>query len=266
MKKCYQLFSLVMVALLLAAAPFVSSAQEENKTEPAKIKNVAPSYNYWGIQAFGGLMQFNGDLSQNLLWNFKSSDVPYYGYTGSGYNYGLAINKQFTRVMGLRLRFAHGQLQSEVDGKYIKDQTPGAPEGSNTLTSDWFRAFPWESDLQVTVNWLNWILGYKPERLFSSYLIAGFGVDQTIGHKVNTLTGEHIAWIGQEDKPNNVGNTGGIAGHDIEWKYSAGIGFDFNIHKNWSIPIEFLWRLRGDDDLDMTKGGAQQVITTCTAA
>jgi len=185
--------------------------------------------------------------------------VPYYGYTGSGYNYGLAINKQFTRVMGLRLRFAHGQLQSEVDGKYIKDQTPGAPEGSNTLTSDWFRAFPWESDLQVTVNWLNWILGYKPERLFSSYLIAGFGVDQTIGHKVNTLTGEHIAWIGQEDKPNNVGNTGGIAGHDIEWKYSAGIGFDFNIHKNWSIPVEFLWRLRGDDDLDMTKGGAQQV-------
>jgi opacity protein-like surface antigen len=256
MKKCYHLLSMVLIALLVAMIPFVSSAQDTvKKQEPAKVKSVAPSYNYWSVQAFGGLMQFNGDLSQNLLWNFKSSKNPPYGYAGSGYNYGLAITKQFTRVIGLRLRIAHGQLQSEIDGKYVKDQVaPG-----NTLSSEWFRAFPWETDLQGTVNWTNWILGYKPERLFSSYLIAGIGVDQTIGHKVNTLTGVTDGWIGQKDKPNNIGNTNGIAGHDLEWKYSAGIGFDFNIHKHWSIPVEVLWRLRGDDDLDMTKGGAKQV-------
>ncbi|MCK7537845.1 MAG: hypothetical protein MZV63_46275 [Marinilabiliales bacterium] len=38
-------------------------------------------------------MQFNGDLSQNLLWNFKSSKNAQYGYAGSGYNYGLAITE-----------------------------------------------------------------------------------------------------------------------------------------------------------------------------
>ena len=256
MKKCYHLLSTVLIALLVAMIPLVSSAQDEaKKEETAKVKNVAPSYNYWSVGAFGGLMQFNGDLSENLLWNFKSSKNGTYGYTGSGYNYGIAVTKQFTRVMGLRLRFAHGQLQSEVDGKYVKDQVaPG-----NTLTSEWFRAFPFESDIQVTINWLNWILGYKPERLFSSYLIAGFGADQTIGHKVNTLTGVHEAWIGQKDKSNNLGNTNGIGGHDLMYKASAGIGFDFNIHKHWSIPVEVIWRWRGDDLLDMTTGGAKEV-------
>jgi tetratricopeptide (TPR) repeat protein len=262
MKKCYQLLSMVLIALLVAMIPVVTVAQDAakpdtaKKTETAKVKSVAPSYNYWSIQAFGGLMQFNGDLSQNLLWNFKSSKDGAYGYTGSGYNYGLAFTKQFTRVIGARLRFAHGQLQSEVSGKYIYDTLVGG----NTLTNEWFRAFPWETDLQVTINWLNWILGYKPERVFSSYLIAGIGVDQTIGHKVNTNTGASTAWIGQSDQANNVGNTGGIAGHDLQWKYSAGLGFDFNIHKHWSIPIEILWRLRGDDKLDMTKGGSAQIF------
>lgn len=258
MKKWYQLLSVVLIALLVAMMPVVSLAQDAEKgtdTEKVKHKNGAPSYKYWYIQGFGGLMQFNGDLSQNLVWNFKSSQNGTYGYTGSGYNYGLAIGKQFTRVIGLRLRVAHGQLQSEVSGKYVKDQTaPG-----NTLTNKWFRAFPWESDLQVTINWLNWILGYKPERVFSSYLIAGFGVDQTIGHTVNTLTGAPEEWIGQEDRPNNIGNTSGIAGHDLMYKASAGLGFDFNIHKNWSIPIEFLWRWRGDDNLDMIEGGAKEI-------
>ena len=256
MKKCYHLLSMVLIALLVAMIPVVSVAQDDaSKKETTKVRNVAPSYKYWYVQAFGGLQQFNGDLSQNLIWNFKSSTNGNYGYTGSGYNYGIAIGKQFTRVIGLRLRVAHGQLQSEVEGKYVKDQVaPG-----NTLTNKWFRAFPWETDLQLTVNWLNWILGYKPERVFSSYLIAGFGADQTIGHTVNTLTGVHEAWIGQEDKPNNVGNTSGIAGHDLMYKASAGIGFDFNIHKHWSIPIEFLWRWRGDDLLDMTEGGAMEI-------
>ena len=256
MKKCYHLLSMVLIALLVAMVPLVSSAQDTTKVEKtAKTKSVAPSYNYWSVGVFGGLMQFNGDLSQNLLWNFKSSKDGNYGYTGSGYNYGLVVTKQFTRVIGARIRIAHGQLQSEVDGKYIKD--PVAP--GNTLSSEWFRVFPWETDLQATLNWTNWILGYKPERLFSSYLIAGFGVDQTIGHKVNTLTGVTNGWIGQSDQTGNVGNTSGIAGHNLEWKYSAGIGFDFNIHKHWSIPVEVLWRLHGDDKMDMTKGGAAQV-------
>ncbi|HPS73982.1 MAG TPA: hypothetical protein PLD52_06760 [Bacteroidales bacterium] len=255
MKKCYQVLSKVLIALLVAMIPVFSIAQDATKKEETtKVKTVAPSYNYWSVQAFGGLMQFNGDLSNDLLWNFKSNKNGQYDFTGSGYNYGLTVTKQFTRVIGTRLRFAHGQLQSEVEGKYIKDPVAGG----NSLTSEWFRAFPWESDLQLTVNWLNWILGSKPERLFSSYAIAGIGLDQTIGHRTD-INGITNSWIGHDDEAGNVGNTNGISGHDLQYKVSAGIGFDFNIHKNWSINPEIIWRWRGDDLLDMTEGGAKEV-------
>lgn len=249
--------SKVLIALLVAMMPFVAFSQDTGKkdTTAAKGRNLAPSYKYWSVQAFGGLMQFNGDLSKNLMWNFGKVNSTNYNYGGSGYNYGIAVSKQFTRVMGLRLRFAHGQVQSEVDHKFV----------DSTYVSRWFRAFPWETDLQLTVNWLNWILGYKPERVFTSYLIGGVGLDQTIGHMDNTQTGQVIGWIGQSPDgsagatPGVVGNSSGIAGHDLTFKTSLGLGFEINIEKHWSINPEFIWRWWSNDNMDMTKGGAAAV-------
>jgi tetratricopeptide (TPR) repeat protein len=257
MKKCYPLMSKVLFVLLVAMIPMIGFSQETVKKDTVKNKtsHLAPSYKYWYVQAFGGIMQFNGDLSKNLLWNFGKVNSANYNFGGSGYNYGLLVGKSFSRVMGLRLRFAHGQVQSEVNQKFV----------DTTYVSRWFRAFPWETDLQVTINWLNWILGYKPERVFSSYIIGGIGIDQTIGHMDNTLTGQTIGWIGQSPSgsagqlPGVVGNSSGIAGHDLAFKASAGLGFEINIEKHWSVNPEFIWRWRSDDNMDMTIGGAKAV-------
>ena len=252
MKKFYPNLTKVLVILLVALIPAIAFSQDEAKEEKKSTRNTAPSYSYWSVQAFGGIMQFNGDLSRNLWINL--------GDNALGYNYGLVFTKQFTRVIGVRARIAHGKLQSEVDGKFVYDPDKGTPTNpAANYIHESFVAYPWETDLQLTVNWLNWILGNKPERIFSSYAIFGIGADQTIGHKRDDLLNTDIAWIGQKDRTNNMGNTSGIAGHNLEFKVGAGLGFDINIHKNWSINPEFYWRWRDGDILDMQKGGVKEI-------
>ena len=254
MEKLTQMLSKVLIVILVSVIPFVSFSQttptqqaaqtkqatQPKKEEPKGKKNGAPSYSYWYVTAFGGLSQFNGDLAKNPWINI--------GPNLTGYDYGLLVGKQFTRVLGVRVRIAGGKLQSRVEGKY----------NQIGFISKKFVAYPLETDLNVTINWLNWILGYNPERLFSSYLIIGAGADQTIGHRTDLLTTQDDAWLGKSGKVNS-GNTSGIGDRNLEFKAMAGIGFDFNINKHWSINPEILWRWRDGDVLDMTGGGAKQV-------
>jgi len=231
MKKFYQLLSKVMIVFLMAIIPFASIAQDKAKETKTRA-NAAPSYSYWSIGLFGGLMQFNGDLSKNLWINLYSKSL--------GYNFGLVATKQFTRVIGVRARLAYGMVQSRVEGKYVWDYESG--KGTPEYISQSFKSNIFEGDLQLTVNWLNWILGYKPERVFSSYLIAGFGVDMTSGKKtdLNTLLEKSKSYTA--------------------FKLGAGIGFDFNINKNWSIPVEVYWRWQGSDQIDLTSAGSSEII------
>ena len=257
MKNLYRILSRVLIVFLVTIIPLVSFTQTEKKKEaqpvkkeaqpvkkeePKKQRNTAPSYQYWSVTLFGSLNQFNGDLSKNLWINDK---VTFGG--------GLMVTKQFSRVIGVRAKIAFTPLQSEVKNKY----------SAGYFISQSFDAKVTEADLHLTINWLNWILGYKPERFFSSYLIAGLGADHTIGTKSDILQGgKTIAWVGYKSRKGdgNQGNTSGIGNYNLEFKLLAGIGFDFNINKHWSINPEVTWRWRDGDCLDMQPGGAKEII------
>ncbi|HTX89148.1 MAG TPA: hypothetical protein VMC08_09175 [Bacteroidales bacterium] len=250
MKKFYQIFMRLLIVLLVAAIPMSSIAQEK-KAEKAPRENAAPTHSYWGITLFGSANQFNGDLSTNLWIN------PEWTFGG-----GLMVTKQFTRVIGLRLKIGYTPLKSSIptdNTKYV----PGGNIGNGDYIAQSFKTKVWETDLHVTVNWLNWILGYKPERIFSSYLIFGAGFDHSKGVKTDNFTGLDIAWLGDKDhegsEKGGVGNNSGIGKWNLEFKAVTGIGFDFNISQHWSINPEFIWRWRDGDVLDMTKGGAMEI-------
>ncbi|MCK9421356.1 MAG: hypothetical protein M0Q38_02035 [Bacteroidales bacterium] len=245
MKKIYQILQKALIVMLIAIVPLASFAQ--NKTTDQKVRNTAPSYKYWSVGVFGGIQQFNGDLSKNLWINLSKQSI--------GYNAGLVLTKQFTRVIGVRGRLAYGKVQSRVENKFVYDYKNGKPG----YVSESFRAYIWETDLQLTINWWNWAFGYKPERVFSSYAIFGFGADQTIGHKTDLLLNKDVAWIGNKNQP-SIGNKSGLGSWNLEMKAGAGLGFDININKHWAVPIEFYWRWRDGDIVDMTHGGAKQVI------
>ena len=170
MKNFSQHFSKAMIVILVALLPFASMAQEKTKQMTVRT-NTAPCYNYWSVGLFGGLMQFNGDLSRNQLVNLYPNAI--------GYNIGGVVTKQFSRVIGVRARIAYGNIHSSVHDKWAREYNDG--KGVPQKITHSFRSSLFESDLQLTINWLNWILGYKPERIFSSYLIAEIGMDHSSG-------------------------------------------------------------------------------------
>ena len=140
-----------MIAVLVAMMPFISMAQEGTKDVNVRT-NTAPCYNYWSVGAFGGLTQFHGDLSKELLVNLSPNDI--------GYTFGLTVTKQFSRVIGVRALVAYGHLHNIVSDKWVWDYQGG--NGVPQKISQSFRTSMFESDIQLTVNWLNWVLGPKP--------------------------------------------------------------------------------------------------------
>ncbi len=267
MKKIYQSLTTAVIIFLAMMVPLATTAQTPTKETPkqaaAKTETPksskcekAPSHSYWAITAYGALDQFNGDLSKNLLFN----DTWRFGA-------GASVTKQFSRVFGLRFRGGWVPLAGSVTNKYVPEAFPVGKDGKITQN---FKSWVVETSLEGTINWVNWIMGYKPERFFSSYLIVGFGFDHTQGAKYDA-NGNKIGYLGYpshltaDNNPNDptqipsYGNNSGIGKWNMEFKADAGIGFDFNLSKHWSINPEIIWRWRDGDVLDMTPGGAKQV-------
>jgi len=257
MKNLHQILSKVIIVFLMMIIPMVIFAQnkeaskkEAAKTETAKTSKCekAPSHSYWSVTAYGSLNQFNGDLSKNVIFNDKWM-----------FGAGGKISKQFTRVIGVGFRGAWVPLSGSVKDKFVPEATT-RPDGIITQN---FKSWVIETDLHATINWVNWIMGYKPERFFSSFIIAGVGFDHTQGAKFDE-TGKEIGYLGYPSHKGSdnlgFGNNSGIGSWNLEFTASAGLGFDFNLSKHWSITPEILWRWRDGDVLDMTPGGAKQVI------
>jgi tetratricopeptide (TPR) repeat protein len=250
--------------MLVAIIPLASSAQTTTKTEDTKAtkeqqkkaNNKAPTHTYWSVTALGSFNQFNGDLSKNLFLNDKWR-----------FGAGFMVTRQWTRVVGTRFKFGWTTVEGAVDKKYVPGGALMDPisQQRGDFIHQRFTSYILEGDLHLTINWVNWILGYKPERFFSSYLIAGVGLDHTQGRKWDANNDTILGYLGYPTHktvgdPMRYGNNSGIGNWDLAFKTVAGIGFDFNINQHWSINPEFLWRWRSDDWLDLTPGGKMQVI------
>ena len=249
MKKIYELIHKMVIVLLLVLIPAYSWSQEKGVVSGAP-ENPASSGSYWSVGAFGGLMQFNGDLSKNLWLNLSSNSI--------GYDVGLVATRQFNDIIGARIRLAYGAVKSGVENKYTWDFEGG--NGTPGYVTQSFETTLYETDLQLTVNWLNMILGTDPGRLVSSYVIAGIGIDQATGTKRDDLANMEVATLGDDATKLNMGNNSGLGGSNLQYKVGAGLGFDFNINRNFSVPVEFYWRWQNSDLLDMTRGGAEEVF------
>ena len=119
MKKLYELLSKALIVLLVTIIPLVSSAQvtttttkkedpNATKEQPKKANNKAPTHSYWGVTVLGSYNQFNGDLSKNLFLNDKWR-----------FGAGAMVTKQFSRVIGARLKFGWTTVEGAVVKKYV---------------------------------------------------------------------------------------------------------------------------------------------------
>lgn len=263
MKKLYQTLSKMIIIFLVMVIPMVNFAQtnvkatkaDSTKAAPKVRMNTAPTHTYWAVTVFGGANQFNGDLSKNLALNDKWM-----------FGAGGMLTRQWGRTIGTRLKFGWSPVSGKVAGKYVPGGNPNPLTGvSGDYLHQSFTSYILESDLHVTINFVNLIAGYKPERFFSSYLILGVGFDHTQGSKFDDLNDTVISYLGYPshktvaEKGVSGGNNSGIGSWNLEFKGVAGLGFDFNLNQHWSINPEILWRWRDGDVLDLTPGGVKEV-------
>jgi tetratricopeptide (TPR) repeat protein len=262
MKKLYEHLSRALIVMLVAIIPLVSFAQttpakvdaKKDSVVKKKIRDLAPTNTYWSVTGYGALNQFNGDLSKSLFindrWDFGAGGM---------------VTRQFGRVIGARVNIGWDPLSSEVNGKYVPEGglTDPVSHQKGDYISQAFKSYVIHANLEGTINWVNWILGSKPERFFSSYIIVGVGLDHTQGSKWNLNTDTTIGYLGYPSHKGyaqlGIGNNSGIGSWNLEFKALVGLGFDFNINKHWSINPEFTWNWRDGDDLDLTNGGAKAI-------
>ncbi len=247
MKKLLTILSTLVILLSVMTLPMASVAQatkETPKAETTKKKcEKAPSNSYWSFTGYASMNQFNGDLSTNIAFN----DNWKFGAGG-------IFTKQFGRVIGARFRGGWAPLGSSINNKYV---------GTSYQTTS-FEAWVIEASLEGTLNWVNWIMGSKPERFFSSYFIVGIGFDHTQGVRYDAK-GNIAGYLGypshltKDAGSLGVGNNSGLGKWNMEFTATYGIGFDFNISKHWSINPEVLLRWRDGDALDMVKAGNKSV-------
>jgi tetratricopeptide (TPR) repeat protein len=267
MKKLYEHLSRSIIITLVAIIPLITFAQTTPTKADVKkkdsiaanqqakrVRNLAPTNTYWSVTAYGAENQFNGDLSKNLFFNDK-------WMLGAGFD----VTRQFGRVIGARFNFDWSPVSSSVKGKYVPEG--GIIDPVTKIKGDYinqrFTSYVIGTNLEVTVNFINWIMGSKPERFFSSYLIGGIGLDHAQGRKLDNNTGQIINYLGYPTHKGvdsqGVGNNNGFGNWDLAFKALAGIGFDFNINKHWSINPEFVWRWQNSDYLDLTAGGVKAI-------
>jgi tetratricopeptide (TPR) repeat protein/outer membrane protein OmpA-like peptidoglycan-associated protein len=146
----------------------------------------------------------------------------------------------------------------------VNQYLPKATSNPDGLVTQSFKSWVIEGAVEGTLNWVNWIMGYKPERFFSSYIILGVGADHTQGVKVDA-NGNIVNYLGYPSHltadagSGGVGNNSGLGKWNMEFTAHYGLGFDFNISKHWSINPELQLRWRDGDVLDLTKGGSASV-------
>lgn len=258
MKNLLQFMSKVMIIVLMMSVPAALFAQSKEapkdkaKADTAKTHKCekSPSHTFWAITAYGSFNQFNGDLSKPNPW---FTDYWKFGAGGK-------FDRQFGRVIGVGLRGGWAPLYSKVEGKFLPEAKEADKYG---YVSAEFTSYVIEADVHATVNYINWIMGPKPERFFTSYLIFGVGFDHTQGRLFDKTGEVVIGYLGYPShntvETNGIGNNSGLGKWNLQFNAKAGIGFDFNLSKHWSINPEILWRYRDGDDLDLTNGGAKAI-------
>lgn len=182
----------------------VNYAQKSDTTNTAFKK--------WSININGGSTQFWGYInSWNLATTLKHE--PTWGY-------GLIMTRQFTHLFGIRGQFLMGKLKGRKE--LFSDGTPA----NLSYFSDFI-----EGNISAKINLTDIIRGYKPNRRFNVYGIAGIGMSNFQGETTNFITKVIVNSYGHKKGR-------GINGYELEGLGNVGIGLAIKLNKVLDFTFE----------------------------
>jgi len=197
---------------------------EEKK--PIEKRNILS--NSWSIDFNGGSTQYWGYInSRNFGTTLKHS--PTFGY-------GIVLTRQISPVISIRGQFLMGNLKGRKE-LFSNDSSANLNYHSNFL----------EGNISVKMSFTDLIKGYKPNRTFTLYGIAGIGLSNFEGETINYYTGEQVNRFG-------YGSGKGIKGYELDGMVTVGIGMTFKISKALNFTFENSMKFIHENKLNEVNG------------
>jgi hypothetical protein len=194
--------------------------------KPIEKKNILS--NSWSIELNGGSTQYWGNTnSRNFGTTLKHS--PTWGY-------GFVLTKQISPVFSIRGQFLMGNLKGRKE-LFSNDSSANLNYHSNFL----------EGNISVKMSFTDLIKGYKPNRTFTLYGIAGIGLSNFQGETINYNTGIPVNRFG-------YGSGKGINGYELDGMGTLGIGMTYKLSKALNFTFENSMKFINENKLNEVKG------------
>jgi len=184
--------------------------QKPVEKKPIEKNNIIS--NRWLIDVNGGSTQYWGNLKSRNLGTTLKHPVTL--------GYGIVLTRQISPVISIRGQFLMGNLKGR------KELLSNDSSADLNYHSDFL-----EGNITVKMSFTDLIMGYKPNRSFTLYGLAGIGMSNFQGETVNYNTGIPVNSFG-------YGSGKGIKGYELDGMATLGIGMTFRLSKAWDLTFE----------------------------
>jgi len=235
MKKDYSSILKLLAVLIFAIMPILFFGQT-NEDEGAKKENQRSYFSKYGyIGASLGGTAYHGDIyAEPVLPQFRHFD---WGFDFNG-------GWQFHPVLGLRGTVGYFNYSGERYGDVDRA----------------FKGTSLDYSVNATIELINLIFGYNPDRWFGMNLWAGIGQAQFRTEVWEHSTHDPIAKRGWGDAADqDMGDGKGFSGREMVTAYPVGVDFDFRVADSWVINVKSSLRFTDSDKLDATQKAQEAV-------
>ncbi|MDP4290231.1 MAG: hypothetical protein Q8908_04040 [Bacteroidota bacterium] len=191
---------------------------------------------------------FERKFSKNWSINLNYGPTTYWGYfcdgksistafqKGISAGYGIVLTKQISPIIGIRAQVLVGSIQGHKD--FYDDGSPADLNFSSDIA---------EGNLSAKIGISDLIAGYKPNRLFNVYGLAGIGLSNFNGRIINSVSKDTLYTIG-----NGTGK--GINGWELDGIVTAGFGAGLRLSKHLEMNVETSMKFLKTAKLGRVKG------------
>jgi hypothetical protein len=208
--------------------PEVKKPIEKKIVEKKPIEKNNIISNRWLIDVNGGSTQYWGNLKSRNFGTTLKHPVTF--------GYGIVLTRQISPVISIRGQFLMGNLKGRKE-LFSNDSSADLNYHSDFL----------EGNITVKMSFTDLIMGYKPNRSFTLYGIAGIGISNFQGETVNYNTGVPVNRFG-------YGSGKGINGYELDGMGTLGVGMTFKINKAWDFTFENSMKFIHENKLNEING------------
>jgi len=208
--------------------PLVNKPVEKKLVEKKTVEKQNILSDRWSVDINGGSTQYWGNLkSRNFGTTLKHTAT---------FGYGIVLTRQISPVISIRGQFLMGNLKGRKE-LFSNDSSANLNYHSDFL----------EGNITVKMSFTDLIMGYKPNRSFTIYGLAGIGMSNFQGETVNYNTGIPVNRFG-------YGSGSGIKGYELDGMGTLGIGMTFRLSKAWDFTFENSMKFIHENKLNEING------------